>query len=48
MSALSSEMIFSILTWTYRVFDKPKVVIMGNSYGVLGYGVLKTLLFGAR
>ena len=44
--ALSSEIIFSILTWTYRVLDKPKVIIMGNSYGVLAYGVLKTLLFG--
>ena len=42
---LSFEIIFSIWTWTYRVFDKPKVIIMGNSYGVLGYGVLETLLF---
>ena len=25
---------------TYHVFGKLKVIIMGNSYGVLGYGVL--------
>ena len=34
-----------ILIWTYHVFDKLKVIIMGNSYGVLGYGVLCTFLF---
>ena len=33
-----------ILIWTYHVFDKLKVIIMGNSYGVLGY-VLCTFLF---
>jgi hypothetical protein len=31
----------SILTCTYHVFDKLKVIIMGNGYGVIG-----TFLFG--
>lgn len=34
----------SILTWTYLVSDKLKVVIMGNCYDVLGCDVLDTLL----
>jgi hypothetical protein len=35
-----------ILTWTYHVFDKLKVIIMGNGYGILGYGILETFLLG--
>ena len=35
---------FSISTWTYHVFDKVKVVIMGNSHNILGYGTLDTFL----
>ena len=34
----------SILTWTYLVSDKLKVVIMGNGYDVLGCEVLDTFL----
>jgi hypothetical protein len=34
-----------MLMWTYYVVDKLKVIIMGNSYGVLGYAVLITFLF---
>jgi len=26
----------SILSWTYHAIDKPKVIVMGNGYGVLG------------
>jgi hypothetical protein len=34
----------SILTWTYYVFDKLEVIIMGNGYGVLGCDVFETFL----
>jgi hypothetical protein len=34
------------LNWTYHAFDKLKVVIMGNGYGVLVYGILDTFLLG--
>ena len=34
----------SILTWTYHVFDKLKVIIMGDGYGFLGYGAIDTTL----
>jgi len=34
----------SILIWTYRFFDEPKVVIMDNSHGVFSNGVLVTFL----
>ena len=34
----------SILTWMYRFFDEPKVVIMDNSNGVLSNGILVTFL----
>ena len=26
----------SFLSWTYHAFDKPKVIVMGNCYDVLG------------
>jgi len=32
------------LTWTYHVFDKVKVVVMGNGYNILAYGTLDTFL----
>ena len=34
----------SILTWTYYVFDKLKVIIMDNGYGILGHIILETFL----
>jgi hypothetical protein len=34
----------SILTWTHHVFDKVKVIIVGNGYNILGYGTLNTFL----
>jgi hypothetical protein len=34
----------SILTWTYHVFNKLKVVIMGNGYDVLSCDILETFL----
>lgn len=41
---MTSEINFSMLTWTYYVFNELKVIIMGNGYGILNYGVLDTSL----
>ena len=43
--SLISDMNYNISTWTYHNFDKPKVIVMGNGYDVLGYrGVIVTFL----
>ena len=44
MRALTSDIKFSFVTWTYRVFNKLKVTIMGNGYSVVGYSILDTFL----
>lgn len=44
MCTLTSDIIFSFVTWTYRVFNKLKVTIMGNGYGIVGYTILDTFL----
>ena len=39
------------LNWTYHAFDKPKVIIMGNGYGIrvriLGCAFLETFLLAS-
>ena len=42
---LDLSMNSSTLSWTYHVFYKVKVVIMGNGYSILGYGTLDTFLW---
>jgi hypothetical protein len=34
----------NISTWTYHVFNESKVIIMGNGYGVLRFGILGAFL----
>src|SRR6266446_6317119 len=41
---LTSSISANILNWTYHIFNKLKVIIMGDGNGVLGCGILGTLL----